>query len=249
MSLGCKATMLPMGGSTRHNRWDEFAQEDAEFYIYTERGVDFKSSSGQALFRRSGRDEVERILRESERYVNGFGRAIEIGCGVGRLALPMAERFADVIGVDISPTMLAKLHENSRADGTSNVRGFLTDDDWYNQGQANLVYSLLVFQHIEDRKVISEYFGRVANCLAEDGVCYAQFDTRRRTWPYFVTHMLPDPMLPKTWRRGIRRIRRQPADLRRMFGSYGLTVLTELRPNSDRHTFLLATKSVSLNRT
>lgn len=235
--------------TSRQNRWDEFAQKDAEFYIYTERGVDFTSPSGQALFHKSGRDEVARILRESEGHVNSFGRAIEIGCGVGRLAMPMAERFDDVIGVDISPTMLAKLHENCRVDGISNVRGFLTDHDWYDHGPADLVYSVLVFQHVEDWNVISEYFGRIANCLAADGVCYAQFDTRRRTLLYFVAHMLPDPTLPKTWRKGIRRIRRRPADLRRMFDSYGLTVLTELRPNSDGHTFLLGTKSVSPNRT
>src|SRR5215212_5081622 len=128
------------------NRWETFAQEDPEFYIYTAPGVDFSTAEGRALFRQTGRDDVEEILREARPYLNGFDRAIEIGCGVGRLTLPMAEHFGEVIGVDIAPSMLRKLSEYSRATGVSNVRGYLSDQAWSAQGAADLVYSLIVFQ-------------------------------------------------------------------------------------------------------
>ena len=202
-------------------------------------GVDFASPAGQALFRQSGRDDAERILRESEQYLNGFNRAIEIGCGVGRLAVPMAEHFAEVIGVDIAPTMISKLGDYSRAAGASNVRGFLADEPWFDQGPVDFVYSHIVFQHIESRTAIADYFARIAACLEEDGICYAQFDTRRPTLPYLGIRVLPDAALPRPARRGIRRVRRRPADVRRLFDSCGLAVLEELRADSDYHTFLL----------
>lgn len=225
--------------TTSRDRWETFARENAEFYIYAVPGVDFATPEGLALFRQSGVKDVERILRESSPYLNGADRAIEIGCGVGRLALPMAERFAEVIGVDIAPTMISKLHENSVAVGAPNVRGFLAHEAWPEQGPADLVYSQIVFQHIESWDIIADYFARIASCLANDGVCYAQFDSRRPSLPYFAVRVLPDAVLPKPARKGIRRVRRRPADLRRLFDSCGLTVLEEIRAESDFHTFLL----------
>jgi SAM-dependent methyltransferase len=43
------------------------------------------------------------------------GPVLELGVGTGRLAVPLAERGLDVVGVDISPEMLAKLHEKTSA--------------------------------------------------------------------------------------------------------------------------------------
>jgi len=45
----------------------------------------------------------------------GGGPVVEFGVGTGRLAVPLAERGAEVVGVDISPEMLAKLKEKSSA--------------------------------------------------------------------------------------------------------------------------------------
>jgi SAM-dependent methyltransferase len=43
------------------------------------------------------------------------GPVLEYGVGTGRLAVPLAERGVEVVGVDISPEMLAKLKEKSSA--------------------------------------------------------------------------------------------------------------------------------------
>jgi SAM-dependent methyltransferase len=225
--------------SASSDRWERFAKENAEFYIYTLPGVDFATSAGQAVFRQTGRDDVDLILEECKAHLNGFGRAIDIGCGVGRLAMPMAERFTEVIGVDISPTMISKLRDYCRDAGTANIRGFLAHEPWSEHGPADLIYSLIVFHHIEDWSIIADYFARVANCLADNGVCYTQFDTRRRTLPYFALRLLPDFVLPAPFRKGVRRVRRRPVDLRRLFDSCALTVLDEFRPDTDYHAFVL----------
>jgi SAM-dependent methyltransferase len=41
----------------------------------------------------------------------GEGPALELGVGSGRIALPLAERGVPVVGVDLSPEMIAKLEE------------------------------------------------------------------------------------------------------------------------------------------
>ena len=38
-----------------------------------------------------------------------------------------------------------------------------------------------------------------------------QFDTRRASLSYRLRNALPDPLLPRPWRRGIRRIRHPPS--------------------------------------
>lgn len=43
------------------------------------------------------------------------GTVLELGVGTGRLAVPLAERGVEVVGVDISPEMLAKLRDKSSA--------------------------------------------------------------------------------------------------------------------------------------
>jgi len=221
------------------NRWETFARQNPEFYIYTATGVDFTTPEGRALFLRSGREDAEQILRESEPYRTGSARAIEVGCGVGRLALPMADRFGEVVGVDVAPSMVRRLAEYAERAGVHNVRGFLPGEPWDEQGEADFVYSLIVFQHIESEAVIADYLRRAAACLSRHGVYYAQFDTRRRTLPYVLLRGLPDVVLPRAWRKGVRRVRRRRADLLDLVGACGLTVLRELRPDSERHVFLL----------
>lgn len=47
------------------------------------------------------------------------GRSVlELGCGTGRVAIPMAKAGLDVTGLDASPTMLRKLRENRERAGT-----------------------------------------------------------------------------------------------------------------------------------
>ena len=42
------------------------------------------------------------------------GRVLELGCGTGRLTLPVARTGADVVGIDRSPEMLARGHKRLR---------------------------------------------------------------------------------------------------------------------------------------
>ena len=66
-------------------------------------------------------DEWHKGLMDDEGAVTALfelaegGPVLEFGVGTGRVAVPLAERGAEVVGVDVSPEMLAKLKEKSSA--------------------------------------------------------------------------------------------------------------------------------------
>lgn len=64
--------------------------------------------------------------------LDGARTLLDIGCGPGTLALPLAARLERVYGLDFSAGMLACLEENARAQGLDNVRGVQRawEDDW-----------------------------------------------------------------------------------------------------------------------
>ncbi len=216
---------------TNTHIWERFARDHPEAYITTEIPLE--------RFFESGREEAREILESVDGWLARREIAVEIGCGVGRITIPMAPEFTSVLAVDIAPTMLAKLKENCERFGVTNVAVSLAHEQWHADLEVDLAYSRLVFQHIEDLHEIDDYLRRVAACLGPASVGCLQFDTRPRTLPYRVRNALPDRALPPDWRRGIRRIRRSPRTLASMLARRGLVVVDELRPDTKDHVFLV----------
>ncbi|HTE47405.1 MAG TPA: class I SAM-dependent methyltransferase [Gemmatimonadaceae bacterium] len=202
------------------DRWEALAQADAEFYICTE------LSKGEDFFA-SGERDAEHILSIVGTYVGEWKTALEIGCGVGRLTLPISRRFERITAVDIAPTMLRKLDENCRARGVNIVTSMLAGERWELGGPVDLCYSRIVFQHIEPWSVITDYFKRIAACLTVGGVFYVQFDTRPFDVLYQIKNSLPDIVLPRTKQRGVRRIRRTAAEIQELARASGLECMDE----------------------
>jgi SAM-dependent methyltransferase len=175
------------------------------------------------------------MLEEVADLLPGRDLAIEIGCGVGRLLIPMSSRFERVVGVDVAPTMLARLRENCTRFGAANVQPALVDEPWDRPSQADFAYAWLVFQHVADVTAIEALLGRLATALKPRGAALLQFDTRPRTLPYLLRNTVPDALLPWTWRRGIRRIRRAPGQVAALLRAAGLRTLREDGSGTERH--------------
>ena len=64
--------------------------------------------------------------------LDGARTLLDIGCGPGTLALPLAERLDYVVGLDYSQGMLDALAQNAQARGLANVRPLLRawEDNW-----------------------------------------------------------------------------------------------------------------------
>jgi len=104
---------------------------------------------------------------------------LEIGCGVGRLAIPTALKFsqANVLGIDISEGLLniaknrAKNIEASVNNlGFQHTKGRKLPNDY----QSDFIYAVTVFQHI-DEGGIKAYISEVGKHLNKNGVFRFQF--------------------------------------------------------------------------
>jgi ubiquinone/menaquinone biosynthesis C-methylase UbiE len=104
----------------------------------------------------------------------GFGIALEIGCGIGRLVNPMSFKFREVVGIDISPKMVEFSKDYLR--DCSNTHTTLCDgttiplpDD-----SVNFAYSVIVFQHCPTHEIVSAYVKETQRVLVPGGICRFQ---------------------------------------------------------------------------
>ena len=77
------------------------------------------------------------------------GRALDFGCGVGRLTCAMAPHFSEVVGLDLSPGMLTEARKESTKRALNNIIYDLsTEESKFAPGIYDFVHSYLVLQHI-----------------------------------------------------------------------------------------------------
>jgi len=100
----------------------------------------------------SGEHDVASTFDGLTQFAPGFrpALAVDFGCGVGRLTIPIAARSGRVLGVDVSAPMLAEAERNCTAHGVSNVRFVLSESLWAAllESPPDFVHSYIVFQHI-----------------------------------------------------------------------------------------------------
>jgi SAM-dependent methyltransferase len=69
-----------------------------------------------AGFARSPPNAVLMRFSEAELRRSAYARALDLGCGAGRNAVPLAARGWDVVGIDLSMPMLSAAAQRARAD-------------------------------------------------------------------------------------------------------------------------------------
>lgn len=153
--------------------WNLRARENAPFYVCT------TSAASEAEFAASGeRDLAEKVL--DGLAVEKSWRALEIGCGVGRLLKPLSRHVAAAVGVDLSEEMLRRAHEylaecaNVELHRTDGSLGFLPAQSF------DFVFSHIVFQHLPRKSYAERYFRETRRVLKPGGIFRVQVDGRAR---------------------------------------------------------------------
>jgi SAM-dependent methyltransferase len=148
---------LPRELDRERARWEQLAR-DPYYAVLNEDGFrgDRVVDDARARFDRSGEEDVAETLAEIRRRIDPAfrpARALDFGCGVGRLTLPLARACDHVVGVDISQAMLDEAARNCAARGVDNVSLVSSAAFFATPAEPSLdfVHSYIVFQHIPPR--------------------------------------------------------------------------------------------------
>jgi SAM-dependent methyltransferase len=156
--------------------WNARAREDAHYYVaFGGRGQDEKGFDATAAdVLPSIETELKRFPRDANRRA---WRALEIGCGPGRLMKPLSRHFGEINGVDVSDEMIRLARERLRGiphahvHATNGASLALFSDESF-----DFVYSYAVFQHIPSRDVVLEYMREIRRVLKPGGLFRGQFN-------------------------------------------------------------------------
>lgn len=130
--------------------WERFARTDPLWAVLTEPGREGNRWTPEEFFA-TGRRVIEAELARVRTHAPELrrGRALDFGCGVGRLTQALAAHFDHVTGVDVSATMLELARQHSPP-GTrvDFVRNTQPDLALFSDASFDFVCSLITLQHI-----------------------------------------------------------------------------------------------------
>ncbi len=164
--------------------WNRRAREDAEYYVAFGR-----HEQDDREFFASAHEVVYGLEYDLRRLSGPRLKALEIGCGPGRLMYFMSRHFGEIHGVDVSDEMLAKAR--AKLASTPNAHVHLTEGSSLAQfpdESFDMVYSYAVFQHIPSREVVLSYLLEARRVLKTGGLLWFQ-----------VNGMPQPPVVIDTW--------------------------------------------------
>jgi ubiquinone/menaquinone biosynthesis C-methylase UbiE len=160
--------------------WDRLGRRDPFWAVLTDPS---KHHGGwrRGEFFRSGTDEIAAVLRRAKELGLPLPhhRALDFGCGVGRVTQALADHFERCDGVDISPSMLKAARLHNRHPGRCIYHQNTAPDlRLFDAASFGFVYSTLVLQHMAPE--YSEAFIReLLRVLGPQGVLVFQLPSHR----------------------------------------------------------------------
>ena len=156
--------------------WQELAELDPYWAILTAPGTRFGRWDSQAFFA-TGSAEIESVMRRAATFgcPHQHRRALDFGCGVGRVTRALTGYFDECVGIDISETMIRRARELNRdVTGVSFLLNRAADLRAFNDSSFDFVYSVIVLQHVADRRAIESYVAEFCRVLRSGGLIVFQ---------------------------------------------------------------------------
>jgi SAM-dependent methyltransferase len=129
--------------------WDHAAAEDSMFYILTDPDKKDRGWKAEDFFAH-GREEIDTViarLDELDLRDDRYDRAMDFGCGVGRLTQALASHYRCVDGVDCSTEMVRQARQLSESKRVAYWLNTDPDLAWFDS-EYDLVYSVITLQHM-----------------------------------------------------------------------------------------------------
>jgi SAM-dependent methyltransferase len=124
----------------------------------------------------TGRADARRFFTDLEKIAPGVSRAraLDFGCGVGRVTRALADYFEQIVGVDIAPSMISEARRlNADTPRSSFIVNSAPHLRQFQSRSFNVIYCRLVFQHLRPR-FVRRYVQELIRVLAPDGVMMFQ---------------------------------------------------------------------------
>ncbi len=135
----------------------------------------------RTAFYASGESELkvfDAVLARAGIAHTNLSRCVELGCGVGRVTIPLTKRFTNVLALDISSIHLrvAQAHATDENVGNIDFRYLDAIDDIDSIGGYDILYSRIVLQH-NPPPVMVRLLNALLTQLNPGGVAYFQVPT------------------------------------------------------------------------
>ncbi len=122
-------------------------------------------------------NDLEAELRRLKAEDRGSARALEIGCGSGRLMRPMSRHFLEIHGVDVAGPLIQEarqsLHDVPNA-RLHEIRGTSLED--FADQSFDFVYSFDFFPHIPSQELVMAFLREIHRVLRPGGLARLQFN-------------------------------------------------------------------------
>lgn len=136
--------------------WEEWGKRNPYYGVLTQEQYDRdRIARSKDEFFASGEDHVSRTIGEIEKHFGPMSKnnALDFGCGVGRILIPLSRRFTSVTGMDISVSMLKEAVRNIQERGINNIELLHSDDDLSPlRRRFDFIHTYIVLQHIAPRR-------------------------------------------------------------------------------------------------
>src|SRR5262252_4269436 len=161
--------------------WELFSQAGPYYAVLS--AEKFRHGAREEFFE-SGETFIQNLDEKLTKLFGSFSprRTLDFGCGVGRLAIPLARRSQRVLGVDVSVSMVREAESNCRRFGITNAGFLKCDDSMSFEGEFDFVNSFIVFQHIPLKRGYA-IFERMLALLSTNGIGAVHFTLKdERSW-------------------------------------------------------------------
>lgn len=178
-AAGESLLLTDLGELQQH--WEKFADTDALWSICSDPRMKHGKWDREAFFA-TGRNEISVVLE----FLTGLGitvdvtgPALDFGCGVGRLSQALAEKFAFVWGIDISPGMVKLADKLNQYDDRCLYVCGDSDHLPFEDETFSFIYTSIVLQHVEPTYA-RLYLAEFLRVLKPHGVLVFQLPNSRR---------------------------------------------------------------------
>lgn len=160
--------------------WNRFGKADPLWAVLTHPNKKDNRWQRDEFFR-TGEEEVAMIMD----YLGSLGlnlrpsRALDFGCGVGRLTQALASYFAEVCGVDIAPSMIRLAKKYNRQ--AHNCKYYLNDRadlKLFDDASFDFIYTSVTLQHMEPG-YIKAYLKEFLRLLVPEGILVFNLPSER----------------------------------------------------------------------